>query len=70
MSKTYKGKVMWNGNHYFKNDEVIGSKIKYKGDGTLWLYDDEDNYIRGFGDFTRYEWVEIDKNSLEVKENE
>jgi len=60
----YKGIVKWNGNHYFSGDEVKGSKIEWRGD-ELWLYDDEENYIGGMGDFTRYEWVQIKPESLE-----
>ena len=62
--KQYKGIVKWNGNHYYSGDEVKGSKIEWRGD-ELWLFDDEENYIKGIGDFTRYDWVEIKPESLE-----
>ena len=37
----YKAKVKWNGNHYFAGEEVKGSKIEKREDGTTWLFDDE-----------------------------
>ena len=66
--KVYKGIVKWHGNHYFSGNEVSGSKIEHREDGTIWLYDDEENYISGIGGFARYEWVEIKEDYVEVKE--
>lgn len=63
----YTAKVLFNGNHYYAGDEVSGSKVKFNPDGSAWLYDDEDNYVYGLGDFTRYEWVKIDKETLKVQ---
>lgn len=63
----YSGIVKWNGDHYFSGDEVRGSKIEWRG-SELWLYDDDDYYVVGIGDLTRYEWVEISPESLEVLE--
>lgn len=60
----YKGTVKYHGNHYFAGETVEGSKIEWRGD-ELWLFDDDYNYIMGLGDFTRYEWVEIEPSSLE-----
>lgn len=37
----YKANVKYNGNHYFSGDEVKGSKIEKRADGSLWLFDDE-----------------------------
>lgn len=58
------GVVKWNGNHYFARQVVKGSKVERRG-SELWLFDDEEMYIRGIGDFTRYEWVEIEDQKLE-----
>ena len=61
----YQAKVKWNGNHYFAGDIVRGSKIETRNSNETWLFDDEENYIMGLGDFTRYDWVEIDIETLE-----
>ncbi len=64
----YKANVLYNGNHYHSGEVVIGSKIKVEGFKTF-LYDDEENYVNGIGDFTRNEWVEINPKTLvEVEE--
>ena len=63
----YSGIVKWHGNHYYAGDKVIGTKIEWRGD-ELWLFDDEETYISGIGDFTRYEWVEIEPSSLVEEE--
>lgn len=63
----YQAIVKWNGNHYFAGQEVIGSKIETRDDGTVWLFDDEENYHDGYGDMARDEWVEVDEST--VKEN-
>lgn len=63
----YKGVVKWNGNHYFKGQEVIGSKFR-ELDGVVEIFDDEEQsaVIDGHHfDFTRHEWVEVDKESFE-----
>lgn len=59
----YKANVLYNGNHYHANEKVVGSKIKVEGFKTF-LYDDEENYVNGIGDFTRNEWVEINQETL------
>lgn len=69
MSK-YSAKVAWNGNHYEQGQEVSGGKIEVKGDGKLYLYDDEENYVAGLGDLTRYAWVEIDPLTVEGTDEE
>ena len=71
MEPKYKAKVKYNGNHYFSGEEVKGSEIKYKEDGTCWLYDDEPIYGIPFFGEGRYEWVEVDVDTLEeVLQNE
>ena len=60
----YKAKVKWNGDHYFAGEDVKGSKIEKREDGTTWLFDDEP--IQGFpfyGD-GREEWVEVDETTV------
>ena len=64
MGETFKAKVKWNGNHYFSGESVSGSKHRVK-DGKHEIYDDEENYVAGLGDFTRNTWVEIDESTLE-----
>lgn len=64
----YKAKVKWNGDHYEAGQEVRGSKYRILN-GKIELYDDEENYIMGFGDFTRYTWVEIDELTLRKVRN-
>lgn len=54
----YKGKVKYNGNHYYAGDTVIGSQLKIE-DGITYIFDDDEVYVKGLGDFTRYEWVEV-----------
>lgn len=61
----YKANVKYNGNHYFSGDEVKGSKIEKRADGSLWLFDDEPIQEFPFYGDGRNEWVEIDENSLE-----
>ena len=64
----YKAKVKWNGDHYFAGEEVKGSEIEKREDGTTWLFDDEP--IQGFpfyGD-GRDEWVEVDEATV-IEEN-
>ena len=65
----YKAKVKWNGDHYEAGQVVKGSKYRIV-EGKIELYDDEDNYIMGFGDFTRHTWVEIDEFSLRKVRND
>lgn len=60
----YEAKVKYYGNHYFAGEVVRGSKIEARNGNETWLFDDEENYILGLGDFTRYEWVEIDLETL------
>ena len=62
---SYKAKVMWNGNHYFQGQVVCGSNVECREDGTVWLWDDEEDYFPGLGDFTRHEWVEVFPESVE-----
>ena len=59
----YKANVLYNGNHYHSGEVVIGSKIKNRLFKT-YLFDDEENYVNGVGDFTRNEWVEINPETL------
>lgn len=61
------GIVKWNGDHYFSGAVVKGSKVERRGD-SLWLYDDEENYVSGLGDLTRYAWVEIEDQPELAKE--
>lgn len=68
MSKTYEGKVAWNGNHYEQGEAVSGSKIRVNGRGETEIYDDEYWYEPEIGDLTRYEWVEVDPRSVEEVE--
>lgn len=64
----YQAIVKWSGNHYFSGDIVKGSKIETRADGTVWLFDDEENYHNGYGDMTRNEWVEVDESTIkEIK---
>ena len=41
----YKAKVKWNGNHYFAGEEVKGSKLEKREEGTTWLFDDDSHRI-------------------------
>lgn len=64
----WKAKVKWNGNHYFKDQEVKGSNLTVHADGRLDLFDDEEYYmiINGHSiELTRNEWVEIQPETLE-----
>lgn len=53
--------VKWNGNHYHSGYPVSGSIYYEDEDGSFWIYDDEENYVPGIGDFTRYDWVEVEE---------
>jgi len=61
----YTANVKWNGDHYFCGEKVTGSKIRIE-DGKVFLYDDEESYIKGVGDFTRYAWVEVEESTLVI----
>ena len=60
----YKAKVKWNGNHYCAGDEVKGSKIEKREDGTTWLFDDEPIPECSFYGDRRDEWVEVDETTV------
>ena len=60
----YKAKVKWNGDHYFAGEEVNGSKIERREDGTTWLFDDEPIQKFPFYGDGRDEWVEIDETTV------
>jgi len=63
----YRGIVKWDGNHYFKGQEVIGSQFREEN-GVLEIFDDEEHIAIIDGhhfDFTRHKWVEVDKESFE-----
>ena len=60
----YKAKVKWNGNHYFAGEEVKGSKIEKREDGTTWLFDDEPIPEFPFYGDGRDEWVEVDETTV------
>ena len=64
----YKAKVKWNGNHYFVREEVKGSKIEKREDGTIWLFDDEPIPEFPFYGDRRDEWVEVDETTV-IEEN-
>ena len=64
----YKAKVKWNGNHYFSGEEVKGSKLEKREDGTTWLFDDESIPEFPFYGDGRDEWVEVDENTV-IEEN-
>lgn len=53
----YKAKAKWNGDHYFASEEVNGSKIERREDGTPWLFDDEPIHEFPFYGDERDEWV-------------
>lgn len=58
----FRAKVKWNGNHYEAGQWVYGYYAFF--DGMHQVYDCAENYVSGLGDFTRYEWVEIDESTL------
>lgn len=58
----FRAKVKWNGNHYEAGQWVYGYYAYF--DGMHQIYDCEENYVTGVGDLTRYEWVEVDENTL------
>lgn len=60
----YTAKVKWNGNHYYAGDEVKGSKIEKRADGTTWLFDDEPIPEFPFYGEGRDEWVEVDESTV------
>ena len=63
----YQAKVKWNTNHYDSGEVVKGSEIRTLDNGTIELFDDEPYYVtidNQLVDFTRYEWVEIDPETL------
>ena len=63
----YQAKVKWNGNHYDSGEVVKGSEIRTLDNVTIELFDDEPYYVtinNQIVDFTRYEWVEIDPETL------
>ena len=64
----YKAKVKWNGDHYFAGEEVKGSKIEKREDGTTWLFDDEPIQEFPFYGDGREEWVEVDETTV-IEEN-
>lgn len=59
MKPKYEAKVKFSGNHYHAGETVRGSKIRQLEDGRIELYDDEENYMKGVGDLTRYEYVQV-----------
>ena len=61
----FKAKVKWNGNHYFAGEEVRGSKVEQRADGTTWLFDDEPIEEFPFYGEGRNEWVEVDEATVE-----
>ena len=60
----YTAKVKWNGSHYSAGDEVKGSKIEKRADGTTWLFDDEPIFEFPFYGDGRDEWVEVDESTV------
>lgn len=58
----FRAKVKYNGNHYDAGQWVVGYYAYF--DGHHQIYDCEENYVDGIGDFTRYQWVEIDVTNL------
>lgn len=58
----FRAKVKYNGDHYESGQWVKGSYAFF--DGMHQIYDDEEYYIAGMGDHTRYTWVEIDEITL------
>jgi hypothetical protein len=61
----YKAKVKYNGNHYFAEQEVIGSRIYYLSFDKVLLFNDEPIPEFPFYGEGRNEWVEIDPKTLE-----
>lgn len=72
----YSAKVRWSGNHYHYDDIVIGSKVKTKEDGTVWLYNDEETIYQFTGkndrpvSFSecREVWVEVQPETVKEKD--
>mgnify|MGYP006973285755 CR=1 FL=1 len=64
MHPTYKGVVKWNGRHYLAGQIVFGSLMNKEENGSVYIYDNKQNYVDGIGDFTRYEWVEVEQETL------
>ena len=64
----YKAKVKWHGNHYFAGEEVKGSKLEKRDDGTTWLFDDEPIPEFPFYSDGRDKWVEVDETAV-IEEN-
>ncbi|MDY5929856.1 MAG: hypothetical protein SPJ27_07470, partial [Candidatus Onthovivens sp.] len=60
----YTAKVKWNGDHYYAGDEVKGSKLEKRADGTTWLFDDEPIPEFPFYGEGRDEWVEVDESTV------
>ena len=60
----YTAKVKWNGNHCYAGDEVTGSKLEKRSDGTTWLFDDEPIPEFPFYGEGRNEWVEVDESTV------
>lgn len=59
----FRAKVKYNGNHYFEGEWVKGHYHQNTG-GRYYIFDNDNNYMKNIGDFTRYEDVEIDENTL------
>ena len=60
----YTAKVKRNCNHYSAGEEVKGSKLEKRADGTTWLFDDEPIPEFPFYGDGRDEWVEVDENTV------
>lgn len=61
----FTAKVKSYGNHYFPEQVVSGSLVK-QVNGRWFLFDDEENYVKGLGDLTRYEWVEVEESTMKT----
>ena len=60
------GIVKYNGNHYHAGQIVIGSDFVRKGE-SIYLFDDNLNYVDGVGDLTRNEYVEVSVISTDYR---
>ena len=60
------GIVKYNGNHYHAGQIVMGSHF-VRNKGSIYLFDDNLNYVDGVGDLTRYEYVEVSVISTDYK---
>ena len=56
--------IIWQGTEKIDGEEVKGSKIEKREDGTTWLLDDEPILECPFYGDGRDEWVEVDETTV------